>query len=47
MKVNELITALQSMPQDAKVRHLWDGEARTEINLVWLAPEPESTKDNP
>ncbi len=37
MKVSELIEALKIMPQDAEVRHLWDGEARTAIELVWLA----------
>lgn len=36
MKVIDLITALQSMPHDADVLHLWDGGARTVINLVWL-----------
>lgn len=39
MKVNELITALLSMPQDAEVLHLWDGAARTVINLVWLTQD--------
>lgn len=37
MKVKELIKELETMPQDAEVWHLWDGEARTEINVVWLA----------
>ncbi len=36
MKVSQLISILQSLPQDATVWHLWDGEARTEINHVWL-----------
>lgn len=35
MKVSELIQQLQRMPQDATVLHLWDGEARTEINVVY------------
>jgi hypothetical protein len=37
MKVKELIEALKAMPHDAEVTHLWDGEARTSINLVWLS----------
>jgi hypothetical protein len=37
MKVKDLIKALQSMPQDAEVMHLWDGEARTSIEFVWEA----------
>lgn len=37
MKVHELIIALQSMPEDAEVWHLWDGAARTTINVVWVA----------
>lgn len=37
MTVTELIAALQSMPPNAVVSHLWDGEARTIINLLWLA----------
>lgn len=37
MKVKELIKALQAMPPDADVTHLWDGEARTGIEHVWLA----------
>ena len=37
MKVSELILALQTMPQDAYVWHLWDGEARTQIKHVWLS----------
>ena len=37
MKVSELINALAQMPQDAEVLHLWDGEARTAINHVWLS----------
>ena len=35
MKVKELIRELQKMPQGAKVYHLWDGEPRTEINVVY------------
>lgn len=37
MKVSELICALQNMPHDADVWHLWDSAARTEIKHVWLA----------
>ena len=37
MKVKELIDKLQSMPMDADVLHLWDGEANTTIELVWLS----------
>jgi hypothetical protein len=37
MKVSELIRRLQEMPADAEVGHIWDGEMRTHINVVWLA----------
>ena len=37
MKVSELIKCLKEMPEDAEVFHLWDGEARTIINHVWLS----------
>ena len=37
MKVRELITALQTMPADADVKHLWDGCPRTSIEIVYLA----------
>ena len=37
MKVKDLIDELQKMPQDAEVLHLWDGEARTVIEHVWLS----------
>jgi hypothetical protein len=37
MMVGELITALQALPSDALVMHLWDGGTYTEINHVWLA----------
>ena len=36
MKVRELIARLKEMPQDLQVLHLWDGEARTGIEYVWL-----------
>jgi hypothetical protein len=37
MKVKELIKELEKMPQDALVFVIWDGEPRTEINVVWKA----------
>lgn len=39
MKVKDLIRVLQTMPPEASVTHLWDGEARTNIEHVWLARE--------
>lgn len=36
MKVKDIIKALETMPQDAEVLHLWDGEARSGIEFVWL-----------
>ena len=37
MKVKDLIQKLKKMPQDAEVMHLWDGRARTSINVVYKA----------
>jgi hypothetical protein len=37
VKVCDLIAALSEMPPTAEVWHLWDGEARTQIEHVWLA----------
>lgn len=37
MKAKELIAALQKMPPDADVTHLWDGGERTNIELVYLS----------
>jgi hypothetical protein len=37
MNVRDLMRVLAIMPEDAKVFHLWDGEARTEIEHVWLS----------
>lgn len=37
MKVKDLITELEKMPQDAEVFHLWDGAARTIIEVVYLS----------
>ena len=39
MNVSELIEVLGTLPQDATVLHLWDGEARTEINHAWLSKD--------
>ena len=36
MKVKELIEALKKCDMNADVFHLWDGEARTEINIVYM-----------
>lgn len=38
MNVRDLIARLLEMPQDAEVFHLWDGEPRTKIEVVWFAP---------
>jgi len=35
MTVKELILELQKMPQEARVFHLYDGEPRTTINVVY------------
>lgn len=35
MTVKELIEELLKMPQDARVFHLWDGEPRSAINIVY------------
>mgnify|MGYP000700415745 CR=1 FL=1 len=37
MNVKDLISALQKMPPDAPVWHIWDGAARSQIAHVWLA----------
>lgn len=37
MKVQELIDVLKEMPPDADVTQLWDGELRTNVELIWLA----------
>lgn len=37
MRVKDLIKALERMPPDAWVFHIWDGEPRTEIVHVWLS----------
>ena len=35
MTARELIEELKKLPQDARVFHLWDGEPRTAINVVY------------
>lgn len=35
MKVKELIKELKKMPPEARVFHIWDGEPRTAINVVY------------
>ena len=35
MTARELIFRLSRLPDNARVYHLWDGEARTEIEFVW------------
>lgn len=35
MKVSQLIKALEKLPQNATVFHLFDGEPRTAINVVY------------
>lgn len=35
MTVEELIIQLKKMPPKARVFHLWDGEPRTAINVVY------------
>lgn len=37
MTVLQLIKALRKLPKDAEVYHLWDGEARTMIEHVWVS----------
>jgi hypothetical protein len=37
MRVEQLIEELKKMPQKAKVFHIWDGEPRTAINMVYKA----------
>ena len=35
MIVKDLIKKLKELPQDAEVFHLWDGEPRTAINVIY------------
>jgi hypothetical protein len=37
MKVKDLIEKLQALPPDADVYHIWDGEPRTAIEVVYLS----------
>ena len=37
MTVEKLIEALQEMPKDAQVWQLWDGELRTQVEVVYLS----------
>ena len=37
MKVKDLIEKLKEMPQDAELQYLYDGAARGNINIVYLA----------
>lgn len=37
MKVKKLIKKLKKMPKDAAIFHLWDGEPRTKIEMIWLS----------
>lgn len=37
MQVKDLIKELQKMPPNAEVKHVWDGAARTDIDMVYLA----------
>lgn len=37
MTVKNLIEKLKELPQEATVFHLWDGEPRTTINVVYEA----------
>ena len=37
MTVKDLIAALEKQPPDAKVKVIWDGAARTEVEVVYFA----------
>lgn len=37
MKVKTLIEKLKELPQNADVYHIWDGEPRTKISVVYLS----------
>ena len=37
MKVKELMAKLAAMPEDAEVRSIWDGAARSKVSAVYLA----------
>lgn len=42
MTVEELISCLQKMPQQAEVVHIWDGAARTGVEFVWVAKQTDA-----
>jgi hypothetical protein len=35
--VGELIEALSALEQDAQVKYAWDGAARSNVEMAWLA----------
>lgn len=37
MTVKDLLKVLKTMPKDLEVWHLWDGDARTQVNHVWIS----------
>lgn len=37
MIVSDAIKELLKMPQDAELSQLWDGELRTDVNIIYLA----------
>lgn len=37
MTAEQLIEVLKTMPKDAQVWHLWDGELRTKVEVVYLS----------
>lgn len=37
MNVKELRDLLSTMPDDATVRYIWDGEARSTVRHAWLS----------
>ena len=39
MIVKELIHRLEDMPNDMEVKHIWDGEARTNIEFCWVTKD--------
>lgn len=36
MKVKQAIELLKNMDQEAELMHLWDGECRTDIELIYM-----------
>lgn len=37
MRVKRLKEILQTMPDDAFIRYIWDGEPRSDVQNVWLS----------